>query len=114
MKRHPNLSLRKPESTSFSRAISSNRHNVTNFYDKCESVLQMDGSTSGKIWNVEWTMETINYAKKHGIVLLSFPLHYSHKLQPLDRAVYGPFKDYYNTSCDCWIKENKGKNNDYL
>ena len=55
------------------------------------------------------TLETIDYAKEHGIVLLSFPPHCSHKLQPLDRAVYGPFKRYYNSACDCWMKENKGK-----
>ena len=55
------------------------------------------------------TLETIDYAKEHGIVLLSFPPHCSHKLQPLDRAVYEPFKRYYNSVCDCWIKENRGK-----
>ena len=55
------------------------------------------------------TLETIDYAKEHGIVLLSFPPHCSHKLQPLDRAVYGPFKRYYNSACDCWTKENRGK-----
>ncbi|CAK8692111.1 unnamed protein product [Clavelina lepadiformis] len=26
----------------------------------------------------------------------------------LDRAVYGPFKRYYNSACDCWMKENRG------
>ena len=55
------------------------------------------------------TLETIDYAKEHGIVLLSFPPHCSHKLQPLDTAVYGPFKRYYNSACDCWMKENRGK-----
>ena len=55
------------------------------------------------------TLETIDYAKEQGIVLLSFPPHCSHKLQPLDRAVYGPFKRYYNSACDCWMKENRGK-----
>ena len=55
------------------------------------------------------TLETIDYAKEHGIVLLSFPPHCSHKLQPLDREVYGPFKRYYNSACNCWMKENRGK-----
>ena len=54
-------------------------------------------------------LETIDYAKEHGIVLLSFPPHCFHKLQPLDRAVYGPFKRYYYSACDCWMKENRGK-----
>ena len=55
------------------------------------------------------TLEIIDYAKEHGIVLLSFPPHCSHKLQLLDRPVYGPFKRYYNSACDCWMKKNRGK-----
>ena len=36
--------------------------------------------------------ETLNLAKENGIVMLSFPPHCSHKLQPLDVLVFGPFK----------------------
>ena len=38
----------------------------------------------------------------------SFPPHISHKLQPLDRFVYGPFKKYYNSACDGWIIGHPG------
>ena len=38
--------------------------------------------------------------------MLSFPPHCSHKLQPLDRSVYGPLKCYYNTACDDWVVSN--------
>ena len=55
MKRHSNLTWRTPESASLSRATSFNRHNVNTFYDKYESVLQRDGFTPDKIWNVDET-----------------------------------------------------------
>ena len=44
------------------------------------------------------SIDSINLAKGNGIVLLIFPPHTSHKLQPLDRTVYGPFKKYYYAS----------------
>lgn len=36
-------------------------------------------------------IETLNFAKENGIIMLSFPPHCSRKLQPLDRTVFGPF-----------------------
>lgn len=46
------------------------------------------------------SIEALNYAKEHGIVLLTFPPHCSHKLQPLDLTVFGPLKAYYNKACN--------------
>lgn len=34
----------------------------------------------------------LDYCKANGIIVLSLPPHCSHKLQPLDRTVYGPLK----------------------
>ena len=51
----------------------------------------------------------INYYRDNGIVLLTLPSHCSHKLQPLDRTVFGPFKKYVNTASDDWMKSNPGK-----
>ena len=48
-KRHPNLTLRTPESISFNCATSFNRHKVNAFYDKYELVLQRDEFTRDKI-----------------------------------------------------------------
>lgn len=51
----------------------------------------------------------LDFCKKNGIVMLSFPPHCSHKLQPLDRSVYGPFKKAVNSNCDAWMRNNPGK-----
>lgn len=51
----------------------------------------------------------LDYCKVNGIVVLSLPPHCSHKLQPLDRTVFGPFKKSVNGQCDAWISSNPGK-----
>ena len=51
----------------------------------------------------------IDYCRDIGIVLLTLPPHCLHKLQPLDRTVFGPFKKYVNTASDDWIKSNHEK-----
>ncbi|XP_045480922.1 MFS-type transporter clz9-like [Harmonia axyridis] len=55
------------------------------------------------------SIEALDFFKKYGVIVLSFPPHCSHKLQPLDRSVYGPFKNYINTAADAWITNNPGK-----
>lgn len=40
---------------------------------------------------------------------MSFPAHCSHKMQPLDRSVYGPFKHYVNMAVDDWMRTHPGK-----
>ena len=55
------------------------------------------------------SIASLNLAKDSGIVLLTFPPHCSHKLQPLDRSVYGPFKKYYNNACASYMASHPGK-----
>lgn len=55
------------------------------------------------------SLKVICRAKEVGITLLTFPPHTSHKFQPLDRTVFGPFKTYYNTACNNWMLLNPGK-----
>lgn len=55
------------------------------------------------------SIETIRYAKDNGVVMLTFPPHCSHRLQPLDVAVYGPFKKRYNTALNEWMLSNPGR-----
>ena len=48
------------------------------------------------------SIDGLDYAKRNGLVMLSFPPHCSHKLQPLDRTVYGSFKKHVNSASDAW------------
>jgi len=59
--------------------------------------------------NSHLSIDVIDLCKQSGVVLMSFPLHCSHKLQPLDRSVYGPLKRFINNSSDSWMKSNPGK-----
>lgn len=55
------------------------------------------------------TIGFIDTAKENGVHLLTIPPHTSHKLQPLDISVYGPFKRQYNREVDSWLINNPGK-----
>lgn len=54
-------------------------------------------------------VKTLDLAKENGVVMLSFPPHCSHKLQPLDVSVFGPFKTYLSGAQDSWMRNNAGK-----
>ncbi|KAJ8956452.1 hypothetical protein NQ318_010766 [Aromia moschata] len=55
------------------------------------------------------SVPVIDFCKENNITLLTFPPHTSHKLEPLDRGVFGPFKKFFNNECDQWMKMNPGK-----
>ena len=50
------------------------------------------------------SIELMDKAKDSNVVPLTLPPHCSHKLQPLDRSVFGPLKKFYNSACDSWLK----------
>ena len=52
------------------------------------------------------SIEQIKYCYQKGVVVLTLPPHCSHKLQPLDRSVFGPFKKYVSSACDNWMKNH--------
>lgn len=54
-------------------------------------------------------VKNINFCKENGIVLLTFPPHCTHKLQPMDRAIFGPMKKAVNRTCDNWMHSHPEK-----
>lgn len=49
------------------------------------------------------SVDAIEFCRNNGIYLVTFHPHTSHKIQPLDRTVFGPLKTYYNAACSEWM-----------
>ncbi|CAH2101796.1 unnamed protein product [Euphydryas editha] len=54
-------------------------------------------------------LKVVKFARKNSIIIVTFPPHCSHKLQPLDVTVYGPFKTRYRIAMNEWMLLNPGK-----
>ena len=54
------------------------------------------------------SIDAIEYAKQHGVTLLTIHPHCSHKLQPLDVSVYGLFKSYYSSALNAQLEQKPG------
>ncbi|XKL59925.1 hypothetical protein PGB90_000941 [Kerria lacca] len=52
--------------------------------------------------------ENLNTARELEIVFVTLPPHISHKLQSLDRTVFGPLKTYYSAALERWNTNNPG------
>ena len=59
--------------------------------------------------NSHISIETIDLSKENGVTLLTLPPHCNHKLQLLDRSVYGPFKTVYNQAANAFMVSHPGK-----
>ena len=55
------------------------------------------------------SVEVVEIAREKGLSIVIFPLHCSHRMQPLEVGVYGPFKRYFNTACDSWMLSHSAK-----
>ena len=55
------------------------------------------------------SVEAVEFCRREGIVMVTFPPHCSHRLQPLDVSVYGPFKAAYNRALNDWMLSNAGQ-----
>jgi hypothetical protein len=57
--------------------------------------------------------KVLGISKENGMILLPLSLHTSHKLQPLDKSLYGPFKKTVKIKCYPFIRNNSGKITSY-
>ncbi|CAG4953195.1 unnamed protein product [Parnassius apollo] len=55
------------------------------------------------------SIQAVNFCRDRGIVYLCLPPHTSHKLQPLDVSVFGPFKSRFKIAFNDWHIRNVGK-----
>ena len=55
------------------------------------------------------TLDMILHAKENNVVILTLPPHCSHRLQPLDVSVFGPFKGFYKVALNNWIINHPGR-----
>lgn len=54
------------------------------------------------------SIEAIMFCRDNGIVMVSFPPHCSHRLQPLDVGIFGPFKSKLKIAFNDYIASNPG------
>ena len=64
-------------------------------------LLLLDGHESHK------TLDVILYAREIGVVILTFPPHCTHRLQPRDRTFFRSLKAAYSRAVDNWMICNK-------
>ncbi|XP_069698806.1 uncharacterized protein [Periplaneta americana] len=55
------------------------------------------------------SLDVIDLARNNGVILLCFPPHCSHRLQPLDVAFMRPLSLYYEDEVRRWLRSNPGK-----
>lgn len=55
------------------------------------------------------SVDAVKFCKESGITLLSFPPHTTHRMQPLDIGIYGPFKSALASIYDDWLISNPGR-----
>jgi hypothetical protein len=55
------------------------------------------------------SLEMISLGRENGVILLCFPTHSTHRLQPLDVSFMKPFSLYYEHEVQGWLRRNPGK-----
>lgn len=55
------------------------------------------------------SIELINLARDNGVILLCFPPHCTHRLQPLDVGLMKPLSVYYDKEITNWLRNHPGE-----
>lgn len=55
------------------------------------------------------SLKIIDRARASGVIILCFPPHCTHRLQPLDVAFMKPLSVYYDQEISHWLRSNPGK-----
>lgn len=55
------------------------------------------------------SLAALEFCRDNGIHVVSFPPHCSHRLQPLDVSVFGPFKSAINKQFETFMRMNPGR-----
>lgn len=66
-------------------------------------LLILDGHSSHK------NLDALEFAKANGVVMLCFPPHCTHRMQPTDLSFFGPLQAYYDREMSTWIKNQTGR-----
>ena len=67
-------------------------------------LLLLDGASSHTT-----SLAAVNMARENGIIIMSFPPHTTHKLQPLDVSFFKPLQTYYGQAQETWLRSNPGR-----
>ncbi|XP_011875210.1 PREDICTED: uncharacterized protein LOC105566092 isoform X2 [Vollenhovia emeryi] len=67
-------------------------------------LLLLDGHRSHTI-----NLDVIDLAREKDVILLCFPPHCSHRLQPLDVSFFKPLSKYYEDAVRKWLRHNPGR-----
>lgn len=66
-------------------------------------LLVMDNHESHKY------LAALEYASQNNVVFVSLPPHTTHRMQPLDRCVYGPLKTYFEQAVSIFQRSHVGR-----
>ena len=82
---------------------------LEHFFDQMACSLEQPNILLFDNHSSHMTLEVVTLARQRGVIIVTFPAHCSHRMQPLDVGVFGPWKTYYAEAVQRWHQEHPGK-----